>query len=130
MILEHFVVEDGEIESEAKLNGVAGGKHDRVSLLISILGLQFDFFEFLILGVLGNIAVVVSYHLDEESLGLFSAVSVENTGVNHVDDLLAVFLELHLYLALIGEKSRIEFRVLRVLLNGRDSSASCAFAGD
>ena len=44
MILEHFVVEHGEIESEAKLNGVAGGKIDIVSLLISLLGPLLNFF--------------------------------------------------------------------------------------
>jgi len=128
MVLEHFVVEHGEIESEAKLNGVAGGKIDRVSLLISLLGLQLDLFEEVFLGVLGNVAIVVAYHLDEESLGLFSAVSVEDTVVDHVDDLLAVTLELSLNLALVSEESRIEFGVLRVLLDGRDSTAGSTFA--
>ena len=94
MILEHFVVEHGEVESETKLNGVAGRKLDIVSLLISLLGLLLDILEELVLGVLGNVAVVISYHLDEESLGLLRAIGVEDAVVDHVDDLLAVSLEL------------------------------------
>ena len=109
VILEHFVVEHGEVESETKLNGVAGRKFDCVSLLISLLGLLLDILEELVLGVLGNVAVVISYHLDEESLGLLSAFGVEDAVVDHVDDLLAVALELGLDLSLVGEESGVEF---------------------
>ena len=130
MVLEHFVVEHGEIESEAKLNGVAGGKIDRVSLLISLLGLLLDLFEEVFLGVLGNVAIVVAYHLDEESLGLFRAVSVEDTVVDHVDDLLAVSGELSLDLALVSKECRVELGVLGVLLDGGDGAACGAFAAD
>ena len=92
VILEHFVVEHGEVESETELNRVAGGKVDSVSLLISLLGLQLDRLKKIILGVLGNVAVVISYHLDEECLGLLRAVGVKDAVVDHIDDLLAVTL--------------------------------------
>ena len=109
VILEHFVVEHGEVEGEAELNGVASGKLDVVSLFISLLGLHLDILEELVLGVLGNVAVVIANHLDEECLGLFRAVGVEDAVVDHVDDLLAVTLELGLDLSLVGEESSVEF---------------------
>ena len=109
VILEHFVVEHGEVKGEAELNGVASGKLDSVSLFISLLGLQLDIFEELVLGVLGNVAVVIANHLDEECLGLLRAVGVEDAVVDHVDDLLAVTLELRFNLSLVGEESSVEF---------------------
>ena len=109
MILEHFVVEHGEVESKAKLNGVAGGKFDPVSLFISLFGSLLDILEERVFGVFGNVAVVISYHLDEECLGLFGAIGVEDAVVDHVNDLLAVTLELSLDLSLVGKESRVEF---------------------
>ena len=108
MILEHFVVEHGEVESEAELNRVAGGKVDSVSLLISLLGLLLDRLKKFVLGVLSNVAVVISYHLDEECFGLLRAVGVKDAVVDHIDDLLAVTLELALDLSLVGEESCVE----------------------
>merc|ERR1712061_512996 len=85
VILEHFVVEHGEVESDTELNRVAGGKVDSVSLLISLLGLLLDLLKKIVLGVLGNVAVVISYHLDEECLGLLRAVGVKDAVVDHID---------------------------------------------
>ena len=44
MILEDFVVEDREVESESELDGVAGGKIDAVGLFVGFLSLFLDFF--------------------------------------------------------------------------------------
>ena len=128
VILEDFVVEDREVESESELDGVAGGKIDGVGLFVGFLGLFLDFFKLFGLGVFGDVAIVIANHLHEEGLGFLSAVSIEDAVRDHVDDLLAVVLELGLNLALVGEESSIEFRVLGVLLDGRDSAASGAFA--
>jgi len=118
VILQHFVVEDGEVEGEAELDGVASGELDLVGLLVGGLGLVLDILEGGVLGVLGDVAVVVTDHLDEECLGLIGALALEHAGVDHIDDLLAVVLELLLDLLLVGEESLVELGVLGVLLDG------------
>jgi len=130
VILEDFVVEDGEVEGKTELDRVASWKVDGVSLFISLLSLTLDFLKLDLLGVLSDVSVVVTDHLDEESLGLLSAVSVQDTGVDHINDLLAVLHELLLDLLLVGEESSVELAVLGVLLDGRDSAASSSLAGD
>ena len=130
VVLEHFVVEDTEVEGQAELDWVAWGKIDSVSLLVGYLGGLLDLLKLGVLGVLGNITVVVTDHLDEESLGLISAFTVEDTSVDHVDDFLAVSLELRLDSSLVFKEGAVELGVLGVLLNGRDCAASGAFAGD
>ena len=70
VVLHDFVVEDGEVESKTKLDGVASGKFDAVSFVVSAKGSLLDFLKFGILGVLRDVAVVVTDHLDEEGLGL------------------------------------------------------------
>ena len=130
VVLQDFVVEDGEVEGEAELDGVAGRQIDGVGLLVGGLGLLLDLLELGLLGVLGDVAVVVTDHLDEEGLGLVGAVASEDAGVDHVDDLLAVSLELLLDLVLVFKESTVEFRVLGVLLDGGDGAACGAFAAD
>ena len=130
VILEDFVVEDREVESESELDGVAGGKIDAVGLFVGFLGLFLDFFKLLVLGVLGDVAVVVTNHLDEEGLGLIGAVAVEDAAVDHVNDLLAVTHKLFLDLLLVGKKGGVELRVLGVLLDGGNSAASSSLSGD
>ena len=130
VILEDFVVEDGEVEGKTELDRVASWKVDGVSLFISLLSLTLDFLKLDLLGVLSDVSVVVTDHLDEESLGLLSAVSVQDTGVDHINDLLAVLHELLLDLLLVGEESSVELAVLGVLLDGRDGTAGSAFARD
>ena len=130
VVLENLVVEDGVVEGESELDGVAGGKIDGVSLLVGLLSLLLDILELSLLGVLGDVTIVVTYHLDEEGLGLVGAFGAEHAVVDHVDDLLAVSGELGLNLALVGEKCRVEFGVLGVLLDGGDGAACGAFAAD
>jgi len=128
VILEDLVVEDGEVEGESELDGVAGGKINSIGFLVGDLGLTLNFVELSILGVLGNVAVVVTDHLDEESLGLISAVAVEDAVLDDINDLLAVVDELSLDLGLVGEEIIVELGVLRVLLDG-GNSAACGTLG-
>ena len=109
VILEDLVVEDGEVEGKSKLDGVASGKFDAVSIFVSLFGLLLDLLELAVLGVLGDVAIVITDHLDEESLSLLGAVSVEDTRVDHVDNLLAVSHKLVFNSALVGEESGVEF---------------------
>ena len=130
VVLEHLIVEDGVVEGEAELDGVASGKIDGVSLFVGLLSLLLDILKLRVLGVLGDVTIVVTYHLHEESLGLVGAIGAEHAVVDHVDDLLAVSGELGLDLSLVGEKCRVEFGVLGVLLDGGDGAACGAFAAD
>ena len=130
VILEDFVVEDREVKGETKLDGVASGKVDLIGLFVGFLGLLLDILELSLLGVLGDVAVVISDHLDEESLGFVGAGLFKDAVVDHVDDLLAVSHELGLNLALVFEEVGVELRVLGVLLDGRDGAASGSLGRD
>jgi len=70
VVLQHLVVEDGEVQSQTELDGVAGGQRDLVSLLVGLLSFCLNRLELVALGVFGNVAVVVTNHLDEEGSGL------------------------------------------------------------
>ena len=73
LILHDLVVEYGEIQGETKLDGVARGKVDLLSLSVSLEGLVLNLLKFVTLCGLGDVAVIITYHLDEESLGLVLA---------------------------------------------------------
>ena len=105
MVLKYFIVEDREVEGEAKLNWVASWKIDRVCLLVGGLCLLLDVLKFGFLGVLCDVTVVVTDHLHEESFGLISAFACQDTVIDHIDNLLTVFLELFFDLILVGEES-------------------------
>ena len=78
MVLHDFIVEDGEVECEAKLDGVARRKRDLVSFIVGFKGFGLNLFELITLGVFSNVAVVVTDHLDEESPCLVCAIFFEN----------------------------------------------------
>ncbi len=118
VILKHFVVENREVEGETELDRVASGKVDVVGLFVSFFSLLLDVFEHLIFSVLSNIAIVVTDHLHEESLGLIAAFLSKHILLDHFDNLIAVSLELIFNFGLVIKESSIELRVLRVLLNG------------
>jgi hypothetical protein len=132
VVLQDFVVEDGEVEGEAELDWVARRQFNAVSLLVSCLGCVFDLLELIVLGILSNVTIVVTDHLDEESLSLVSDgnTGIEDADVDHVDDLLAIGGELCLDLGLVGKKCGIELGILGVLLDCGDSSACGALAAD
>ena len=130
MVLQLFVVEDGEVEGEAEFDRVAGRQIDSVGLLVRRLGLLFDFLELGVLGDLCDIAVVVADLLHEEDLGLVAAFRVEDAVVDDLDDLLAVLYQLLLDLRLVAQERRVELGVLGVLLEGADGAACGALGAD
>lgn len=87
-------MEHGEVKSEAKLDGVAGGKVNLIGLLVGLQGVVPAFRELGVLGVLANVAVVVANHLDEEGLGLSRGIGAEGVRLDDRDDALAVGLQL------------------------------------
>ena len=130
VVLHHFVVEHREVEGEAELDGVARGQRDLVSLVVSLESFLLDLIEEFCLGVLGDVAVVVADHLDEESLGLTFARLSEDLGADHVDDALAVGDELGLdALLVVGECVGV-LGVLGVLLNRGNGAASSTLGTD
>jgi hypothetical protein len=130
VVLHDFVVEDREVEGKAKLDGVAWGEGDLVGLLVGTESVLLDGFKEISLGVLGNVTVVVSDHLDEEGLGLFLALLAEDLGVDHVDDALAVGDELGLDAGLVGGEGVGVLGVLGVLLDGGNGAAGGALGRD
>ena len=130
VVLQDFVIEDGEVESQAELDGVAGRQIDGVGLLVGCLGCLLDFFKLGIFGVLSDIAVVITDHFHEEGFGLVSAIPSQHARVDHGNDLLAVILKLFLDLRLVGEKCTVELGVLRVLLDSGDGAAGGTLAAD
>jgi len=92
VVLHDFVMEDGEVEGQAELDGVAGGQRDLVGLIVRLERVLLNILEVIALGVLGNVAVVVADHLDEEGLGLAAGSLIQHVLLDHVDDALAVLL--------------------------------------
>ena len=74
MVLHDFVVEDGEVEGESEADGVAGWELDLVGLVVVLEGVLLDALEVVTLGILSDVSVVVTNHLDKEGLGLSIAV--------------------------------------------------------
>merc|ERR1711957_44526 len=130
VVLHGLVMEDGEVKGETELDGVARGEGDAVGLVVGGKGLLLNLLEVVTLGVLGDVTVVVSDHLDEESLGLSVAGLGEDLVVDHVDDSLAVTLELGLNAGLVSKKGISELGVLGVLLGGGNGSAGSSLGRD
>jgi len=78
VIFHHLVVEDREVEGESKLDRVACSKRDIVCLLVRFEGLMLHLFKLCILGVLSNVAIVVTNHLHKESLSFSLAFAVHH----------------------------------------------------
>ena len=89
-----------------------------------------DLLEVITLGVLSDVTVVVSDHLGEEGLGLTFAGLGENLRVDHVNNSLAVSLELLLNPGLVLEEGIGELGVLGVLLDSGNGSASSSLGRD
>ena len=130
MVLHDLVVEDGEVEGKTQLDGVARGELDGVGVVVGCECGLLDLFELGALCVLGDVAVVVADHLDEECLGFTVAGLGQHLVLDDVDDAVAVTDELLLDGVLVGGEGLAEFGVLRVLLDGGNSAASGALRGD
>jgi hypothetical protein len=96
VVLHNFVVEYREVEGEAELDGVAGREGNLVSLIVGFEGVLLDRLHEGTLGVFSDVAVVITDHLNEESLGLTVAGLGENLVVDGVNNVLAVLVELSL----------------------------------
>ena len=123
VVLHHLVVEDGEIESETELDWVARGKGNLVGLLVCLKRVCLHLLELFTLSILSDVTVVVTDHLDEESLGLLGARLDENLGVDHVNNALAVSDKLGLNALLVARECVGVLRILGVLLNGGNRAA-------
>lgn len=131
VILHDFVVEDREVQGEAELDGVAGGQGDLQGLLVGLEGLSLDMLELLSLGGLGDVAVVVSHHLDEERPRLILSASLaQHLAPDDLNDPLTIPIQRTLYLMLIRPESTTELLVLGVLLNRRYGAPCGALGGD
>ena len=130
VILHDFVVEDGEVEGETKLDWVAWWESDFVGLVVSFEGLLLDALKLVGLGVFCNVAIVVTDHLDEECLGLTVASLSENLIVDHINNSLAVSGQLLFDVGLVSSESLGEFGILGVLLDSGNSAASSTLAAD
>ena len=120
-------MEHGKVESQAEFDGVARWECNVVCLVVCLKGFLLDFFKFCVLGIFGNVAVVVPDHLNEESLWFAFAVLVKHLLLDNVDDLFAIFLELGLDRCLVLRESLPKFGVFRVLLDGGNGSARSTF---
>ena len=130
VVLHDLVLEHGEVKGETESDGVAGLESDAVGFVVGLEGIVLDLLEVVTLGVLSDVAVVVTDHLDEESLGLTIARFGKNLGVDNVNDTLAVSLEASLDGGLVPGEGVTELGVLGVLLDGGNSAASGSLGGD
>ena len=68
VVLHDLVVEDRKVEGKTELDWIARWENNLVGLVVSLESFLFNSFELVLLGVFGDVAVVISDHLDEESL--------------------------------------------------------------
>jgi len=124
VVLEDLVVENGEVQREAQLDRIAGGKVDLVCLLITLESLLLGLIELVPGGVLTDVAIIVANHLHEEGFGviILTATSLKHLGLNHCDDPFTVLSQSRLNSSLVGFQSVRVALVLGVLLN----CANCA----
>ena len=124
MVVHDFVVEHGEVKSKSKSNWVAsvqalGGG---LSLLVVLKGTVLDSGELISSGALGNVSVVISDHLVEESFGLVGRGNLHAGALDDLNNHDALVVELLLDLLLVDGKGLVELGVLGVLLDGTDGS--------
>ena len=132
VIIHDLVVEDGEVEGETKSNRVASveGLRQLLSLLVATEGTVLDGLELVVSGRLGNVSVVVTNHLLEEGLGLVIGSKWEALGLDDVDDLDALVIELSLDLLLVGLESVTKLGVFGVLLDSTNGSNGASLGTD
>jgi hypothetical protein len=130
VVLHDFVVEDGEVEGETELDGVARGQGDLVGFVVCLKSILLDLLHEGTLCVLSDVAVVVADHLDEESLGLSIAGLSEHLLVDDVNNALAVAVELVLDVGLVVSEGTLVLGVLGVGFDGSDGAASSTLGAD
>jgi len=103
-LVHDLVVEDGEVQSKTEPDRV-GGLQILLSLLsgclVGFFSLLGNLLELLALGVLTDVPVVVSLHLEEEHLALGGGGLRDQVGVDEAQDVIAEGVELGLDLFLV-----------------------------
>jgi len=132
VVVHDLIVEHGKVEGQSESNWVAsvealGGL---LGKLVVLQGTVFDSVELGTLSALGNVPVVVSDHLIEESLGLIGGGDLHARALHGIDDLEALIVELLLDLLLVGGKTIVELLVLWILLDGADGPNSSSLGAD
>ena len=130
MILHDFVVEDGEVQGEAELDGVARRQSDLVGFIVSLECLLLHRFKLVGFSIFSNVAIVVTDHLNEESFGLSTARFAQHFLLDHVNNFLAVSSQLFFDLRFVARKSIRKLGILGVLLDGGNRAASSALGTD
>jgi len=132
VVVHHFVMEHGEVESQSQSDWVAGveGLGGGLSMLVVLESAIFDSVELVFLGAFGNISVVISNHLVEESLGLIGGGNLHALVLNDIDNGDALVVKLTFDLLLVSGETGIELLILGVLFNGADGSNSGSFGAD
>jgi hypothetical protein len=92
--------------------------------LIVLKSSGLDSFDFIGIGALSNVSVVISHHLVEESFGLIGGGNTHAGVLDDVDDRDALVVKLLLDLLLVSTEAIVEFGVFWVLLDGTDGSNS------
>ena len=130
MVFHNFIVEDGEVESEAKFNGIAWGEGNLVGFVVCLERVLLHLFKKAALSVFSDVTIVITDHLDEKSLGFTITLLGKNVIADHIDDLLAVTGEFGLNALFVASKSLGVLGVLGVLLNCSNCAASSALRTD
>ena len=130
VVLHDFIVEDGEVQGEAELDGVARGEGDIVGFFVGLKSVLLNLLKKVTLRVLGDVTIVVSDHLDEEGLRFTVTLLFEHFGADHVNNLLAVTGEFGLNALFVAGKSLGVLGVLGVLLNCCNCAACSALRAD
>jgi hypothetical protein len=104
VVVHHFVMEHGEVESQTKSDWVAGIQTLRRGLgkLVVVQSTILHSIELVLVGALGNISVVISNHFVEESLGLIGGGNFHALLLNNIDNGDALVIKLTFNLLLVG----------------------------
>ena len=132
LVAHHFVVENGEVESQSKSDWVASvkGLGSLAGKLVVLKGTVLDGIKLITGGALSNISVIITDHLVEEGFGLVSGSLGHARVLDNFDNLDALIVELLLDLLLVLSETFVELLVLWVLLDGTDSSNGGSLGAD
>ena len=115
-------MEHGKVEGKTKSDWVAGVQAcgSFLSELVVLKGTGLDNLELVSVCALGNVSVVVTHHLVEESFGLVGGSDLHAGLLDGFDDLDALVVQLLVDPLLVISKDGHELGVLWVLLDGGD----------
>jgi hypothetical protein len=135
--VEDLIVENGEVESETKADGVGGRKlslGNFSSSLVGLEGLVGRVLAAIANGELGEVTVVVTLHLVVENLGLARLGGGDQVLVKDLEDIFADLGKLGLDLLSVlldeGDLRRVALRLLLLLDGGDYAPGSTAGAND